>query len=151
MTMSRRTTAKASARSSSRARRPFSAVAYRCPSRSRPRTSSDRLTGSSSTTRTYAPSSATVPLCAHRGECSLDTGEVVLDRCEELCTLIDRASLRGGLERLAEVRERRRSESSRIGFESVGRPAQLVGVTGPLSASYARQQLRGTPKEGVHE
>src|ERR687897_2384603 len=128
MRTSSKTTSKDSARRSSNARRPSSAVANRCPSRSRLRESTKRLTESSSTTSTYACVTVTSGPVSDGSERAFNAGVLALDLCEEIAGARQRSCLRTELELFAEGSERRRTEGPAVRLECVSSPAQLFEV-----------------------
>src|SRR5215204_2147361 len=128
MTTSSRTTSKDSARRISNARRPSSAVANRCPSRSRLRESSKRLTESSSTTSTYAPAGATSGPASQGSECAFDAGVLFLDPCDEVARTYEGPRVSTELELFAQRGKCGCAERPPVRLQRVSGPAQLFGV-----------------------
>src|ERR671922_575430 len=147
MTTSRRTTSKDSARSISNARRPSSAVANRCPSCSRLRESSRRLTESSSTTSTYACASATSGPARQGSEGAFDAGVLFLDPCDEVARTCKRPGLSTELELFAQRRKRGCAERPSVGLQRVSGPAQLFRVALLERASERPNEAGGIAEE----
>src|SRR5215216_446972 len=128
MTTSSRTTSKDSARRISNALRPSSAVADRCPSRSRLRESSKRLTESSSTTSTYASAGATSATANQCSECACDAGVLFLDLCDEVVRTCKGPPVSTELELFAQRSKLDCAECPPVRLQRVSGPAQPFGV-----------------------
>ena len=106
MRTSSRTTSNESTWRSSNARLPSSAVVGRCPSCSRLRASSKRLTESSSTTSTFACLTATSASPRQGSEGTLDACVLVLDPPDQFARTGERPRLGTELELFAQRRKR---------------------------------------------
>src|SRR5438094_5734393 len=135
-------------RNASRACRPFSAKATRCPNCSRVRATSSRLTRLSSTTRSS-------PFSALRSGLTLDLPK----RPRDPLALASEALHPGGrsvqaagprqvFEIFGEGGQGHGAETGRVGFERVRGPSERVGVLLPEGAPHRAHEILRALQEG---
>src|SRR5829696_8419725 len=154
MTMSSRTTSHGSRWSSSRASAPFSAQRTRCPSRSRLRVRSVRLTRSSSTTRTRPPARS-VPIDpsrrARRRQRQARPLPLLVGSIQQCRRRIEPALAGERFKLPAKLRERPCPEGRAARLQGVRRPAGHLSVPS-LDGAVKRCHLGGrVVEEHLHE